>query len=98
MARKDKDSHNEYQREYYNSHPEQRKKQRARVLANNTARRKNGRELLNTLKSVPCVDCGGKFPPVCMHFDHVPERGEKIFNVGNGYSTQRSDKAILEEI
>ena len=31
------------------------------------------------LKDKPCVDCGGKFPPECMDFDHV--RGEKLFSV-----------------
>jgi len=29
--------------------------------------------LLNRLKSAPCSDCAGSFPPVCMDFDHRPE-------------------------
>jgi len=32
------------------------------------------------LKAVPCTDCGGKFPPEAMDFDHV--RGEKVKHVG----------------
>lgn len=31
-----------------------------------------------------CADCGGKFPSCVYHFDHVPERGPKLFNLGSG--------------
>lgn len=46
------------------------------------------------LKDAPCADCGGRFPPYCMDFDHV--RGEKRANVAQlmCYSL----KAILAEI
>ena len=37
---------------------------------------------LEQLRSVPCMDCGGVFPAVVMDFDHVPERGEKLFGLG----------------
>lgn len=37
------------------------------------------RDLIATLKDAPCVDCGGRFPPHAMQFDHV--RGEKEFNI-----------------
>lgn len=37
---------------------------------------------LRRLKDVPCADCGKRFPPCAMDFDHV--RGEKLFNVGEG--------------
>lgn len=33
------------------------------------------REIVNELKNVPCGDCGKRFPPYVMDFDHV--RGEK---------------------
>lgn len=42
-----------------------------------------------------CADCGGKFPPCCMHFDHVPGRGPKLFNLGSG---DYSIKAVQAEI
>jgi hypothetical protein len=35
---------------------------------------------LRKLKSVPCMDCGGTYPPVCMDFDHRPG-AEKKFNI-----------------
>lgn len=40
---------------------------------------------LNMLKSErPCYDCGQKFPPECMDFDHVT--GTKSFGISNGVS------------
>lgn len=27
-------------------------------------------DYVNTLKREPCSDCGNRFPPVCMEFDH----------------------------
>jgi hypothetical protein len=49
---------------------------------------------METLKEVPCMDCGGSFPTACMEFDHVS--GEKKFQIGNGYS--HSALAVLREI
>ena len=41
--------------------------------------------VINKLKDVPCADCGQKFPPCAMDYDH--KVGEiKSFNVGTGYS------------
>lgn len=36
------------------------------------ARRQPNRDKTDKIKDVPCVDCGGKFPPECMDFDHLP--------------------------
>jgi hypothetical protein len=33
------------------------------------------RAVVSALKAEPCSDCGGRFPPECMDFDHV--RGQK---------------------
>lgn len=47
--------------------------------------RRAGREYIAEVKrSAACADCGGKYPPCVFHFDHVPERGPKLFNIGNG--------------
>ncbi len=40
---------------------------------------KANRALTDTLKSAPCLDCGQKFKPCQMDFDHV--RGEKLANI-----------------
>src|SRR5882672_6570793 len=50
------------------------------------------RSWLDEKKSAPCADCGGRFPPECMDFDHL--HGEvKLFEVGSGVSRKR---AILQ--
>lgn len=53
----------------------------AYVQSQQRSRRQQFRLLVDGMKNVPCVDCGGRFPPECMDFDHV--RGEKAGNVGN---------------
>jgi len=60
--------------------------------------RRSGREYIAELKrDAVCADCGGKFPPCCMHFDHVPERGPKLFNLGNGdYSAEAIDAEVAK--
>ena len=53
-------------------------------------------EWIRDVKSQPCMDCGGTFPPECMDFDHRP--GEvKSFHVsdkGRAFSPAR----VLAEI
>lgn len=41
------------------------------------------RKKLDELKSLPCADCGGTFPPYVMDFDHLDE-AMKRFNVSTG--------------
>ena len=41
-------------------------------------------ELQRLKESTPCVDCGENFPHYKMDFDHVPERGVKLFNIQSG--------------
>lgn len=55
--------------------------------------RQKRRLLLDTLKNVPCADCGKSYPTECMDFDHV--RGVKKFNIGQ--QTGRSIPATLRE-
>jgi hypothetical protein len=59
---------------------------------------RRGREYIAQVKQdAACADCGGKFPPACMHFDHVPERGPKLFNLGNGdYSIEAIEAEIAK--
>jgi hypothetical protein len=45
---------------------------------------RTAREYLAEIKqNAICHDCGGKFDPCVYHFDHVPERGPKLFNVSH---------------
>jgi hypothetical protein len=45
---------------------------RAEMMVRSSERARAGRAMLNMLKQVPCMDCGGSFPPECMDFDHRP--------------------------
>lgn len=66
-----------------------------RIKTYNLKRRAKFYRELAELKSLPCMDCGGTFPPECMDFDHV--RGDKSFDFGAGvYSF--SLRRVLEEI
>lgn len=53
-------------RERRETEPSVRESQRARSRRHADDRRTR----LDAIKSVPCMDCGGRFPPVCMDFDH----------------------------
>lgn len=55
--------------------PERRQRQRLRAYH----RRRSRHQTIDEIKSRPCADCGGVFPPYVMDFDHV--RGEKLFNI-----------------
>lgn len=82
-----------YDRDWY-----QRNKQRhgAAVSRLNARIRARNRQLLERAKDVPCADCGERYPPFVMDFDHV--RGEKRANVSQLAGTGASEAAILAEI
>jgi hypothetical protein len=42
--------------------------------------RKDIEALIDTHKRKPCTDCGKRYPPVCMDFDHLPQF-KKEFNI-----------------
>jgi hypothetical protein len=65
--------HREYMRGWYQKH---RDEHLARTVDVNRRARARVRELIAELKSGPCTDCGGRFPPFVMDFDHV--RGTKL--------------------
>jgi hypothetical protein len=48
---------------------------------------------LNTFKCAPCADCGKKYPPCCMDFDHI---GKKTKGIGQLLSSSTS--RILTEL
>ena len=63
--------------------------------ANNRRSAAKRRALLDELKSAPCMDCGGTFPPECMDFHHV--RGEKLFSLGHYVNGGKSDLQMTRE-
>jgi hypothetical protein len=91
MARVNKASRAEFDKAY-------RKENHVRILARDRARSAlyydRARAITIAAKSVPCMDCGGLFPWVCMDFDHV--RGKKLFNIAEGM--QKKLSVLLAEI
>jgi hypothetical protein len=69
---------------------------RAKQLARRKALIAARYEELEALKSVPCADCGGRFPRVCMDFDHV--RGDKVASISQMIRMSYSWDNILDEI
>lgn len=58
--------------------------------------RRAGREYVAEVKKTAvCHDCGNPYPPCVFHFDHVPGRGPKLFNVGNGDYAVETVKAEI---
>lgn len=53
------------------------------------------RELSNKLKNVPCKDCGNRYPPYVMDFDHI--LGKKEFTISTRISGSYKKEQILEE-
>jgi len=81
MPFKNKEDRQAFDREYRRQNKDTRTKQR---------------RLVEALKDAPCMDCGGKFPPECMDFDHV--RGEKLFSIAACVSGGKSQAHLLVEI
>lgn len=63
---------NERQNQYRKDHPDWWRAAGRRVL-------EKKREIIETAKDRPCMDCGIKYPYYVMDFDHV--RGEKLYNI-----------------
>ena len=61
-----------------------------------TRKRLKVRRILHETKDVPCLDCGKRYPPYVMHFDHV--KGEKKFNLSQAAAKATGLAKVLEEI
>lgn len=87
------DCNREYNRSYYkdNKNVDNKRRQENRKEYN-----KRVLELVNSLKNVPCMDCGVKYPPYVMDFDHKNETS-KIGNIGT-MKLRVSIAKLLEEI
>lgn len=52
---------------------------------------------INELKTQPCVDCGNKFDPVCMDFDHR-EPGAKVAGIAVLVNSGNDKEIIQKEL
>lgn len=90
MAYKDKADQNAAARRWYEANKE-------KHLALVAQGKENYKEWYNGLKSEPCTDCGIKYDPVCMEFDHLPGF-KKEFNIGVGFRRGYGKRRMLDEI
>jgi 5-methylcytosine-specific restriction endonuclease McrA len=81
-----KEQQTAYYKQYY-------KKHKKRLRRQMKLRYDNIASIVRNLKDIPCTDCGQKFPPECMDFDHLRD---KSFNVATGAT--RSIETLLKEI
>ena len=75
-------------------------KNKGKVITKTLLRRQFIANEISKLKeSTPCIDCGNKFPAVCMDYDHKP--GTKIHtshSISSLISSSKSLERVLEEI
>lgn len=85
---------NRYDRDWYQHNKEKHKREVARRRRQEVLRL---REVVRDLKRQPCTDCGGRFPPCVMDFDHV--RGTKVRSIGRlvAYGHEAGLRAELEK-
>lgn len=81
-------------RKYHATHREQRRLYAMRYRREHPEWKQAAKDRLIRLKTGPCLDCGGAFPPECMDFDHV--RGTKSFNIGEHFYMR--EERLLEEV
>jgi hypothetical protein len=65
-----------YQRAHYHANKEMWRRKRMRYEA-------KVRDLILAAKDKPCTDCGGRWHPLVMEFDHLPGT-QKRANLGDG--------------
>jgi hypothetical protein len=75
---KDRAVYNKRMAEYMRSY---RKRNRHKCTMQRRARVNKRREFIGRLKDNPCTDCGIKYKPWQMDFDHIDPR-QKVFNIG----------------
>lgn len=59
--------------------------------------RKRAYDVLDVLKSVPCADCGLRFHPICMDFDHRDPTKKKM-TIARAVGQKVDIVKILEEV
>jgi hypothetical protein len=79
-----------YQRAHYHANKEMWRRKRLRWEA-------KMRALILEAKDRPCVDCGGRWHPLVMEFDHLPGTAKRI-NLGDVRARKLGWKNVREEI
>ena len=79
----------------YYANPEKRRKKLQQQSGTGAAYKERAREFVAALKHGPCMDCGGRYHPWQMQFDHA--RGHKVRDV-SAMAGRNSLEAIRVEI
>jgi hypothetical protein len=88
----------ECRRDYLRSHYARNiAKYRAAAILRNERRRAAIRRMIHEAKDRPCSDCGSRYPPYVMDFDHR-DRTEKRFNIGREAFALIPDADLRKEI
>ena len=88
-----KSCHRDYTKAHYKAHKQYYVDKARKSSVKLTADRV---EWMRALKDKPCKDCGGRFHPCAMDFDHC--HGDKVDNVSWMLGKAKSREAILAEI
>jgi hypothetical protein len=79
------------------AHNEWNKRQQSHVNDYTRKLRYAKADFIDSLKNVPCADCGIKYPPYVMDFDHLPEF-QKVDNIPRLVNKRVNKQALLDEI
>jgi hypothetical protein len=79
-----------YYRAHYHANKEKWREKRMRYEA-------KVRALIVAAKDVPCADCGGRWHPLVMEFDHLPGT-EKLTDIGHARARKWGWRTIQAEI
>jgi hypothetical protein len=79
-----------YQRAHYHANKEMWRRKRVRYEA-------KIRAMILAAKDQPCKDCGGRWHPLVMEFDHLPGTTKRT-NMGDGKARRFGRMTILAEI
>jgi hypothetical protein len=79
-----------YHRAHYHANKEMWRRKRMRYEA-------KIRDLILAAKAKPCADCGGRWDPLVMEFDHLPATVKRM-NLGDGKARRFGWEAIQAEI
>ena len=66
---------------------------------NKNRRRKKLLDLINSIKTKPCLDCGKTYPPYCMELDHIGKGiKDKVDSVARMVNQEKPMEIIEEEL
>lgn len=83
------------QKEWYKSYYDKSPKERKRLAENNKRQKQKIKDYVDSVKKdQPCADCGVKYPPYVMDFDHL---NDKTMNVAE-MRLRRGLESVKEEI